>query len=70
MTETVELAPGYRVTRLLRGGWQLSEGHGEPVPTEAAIEGMMAFAEAGITGFDCADIYTGVEALIGAFRAR
>ena len=31
---------------------------------------MAAFVEAGITTFDCADIYTGVEALIGAFRAR
>jgi aryl-alcohol dehydrogenase-like predicted oxidoreductase len=31
---------------------------------------MIAFADAGITGFDCADIYTGVEALIGRFRER
>ena len=30
---------------------------------------MIAFADAGITTFDCADIYTGVEELIGAFRA-
>ncbi|MCU0619658.1 MAG: aldo/keto reductase [Gemmatimonadaceae bacterium] len=28
---------------------------------------MRAFADAGITAFDCADIYTGVEARIGAF---
>ena len=32
-----------------------------------AIADMMAFAEAGITAFDCADIYTGVEELIGEF---
>ena len=31
---------------------------------------MATFVEAGITTFDCADIYTGVEELIGAFRAR
>ena len=31
---------------------------------------MIAFADAGITTFDCADIYTGVEELIGAFRQR
>ena len=31
---------------------------------------MIAFADAGITTFDCADIYTGVEELIGHFRAR
>ena len=30
---------------------------------------MVAFADAGITTFDCADIYTGVEELIGRFRA-
>jgi aryl-alcohol dehydrogenase-like predicted oxidoreductase len=29
---------------------------------------MAAFVEAGITSFDCADIYTGVEELIGEFR--
>src|ERR1700722_7199094 len=29
---------------------------------------MAAFVEAGITTFDCADIYTGVERLIGSFR--
>ena len=34
------------------------------------IDDMIAFADAGITTFDCADIYTGVEELIGAFRAR
>lgn len=70
MVETVELTPGYRVSRILKGGWQLSEGHGAAVETDAAIDGMLAFADAGITGFDCADIYTGVEALIGQFRAR
>lgn len=70
MIESVELAPGYRVSRLLKGGWQLSEGHGAAVEAEAAIEGMVAFADAGVTGFDCADIYTGVEALIGEFRER
>ena len=31
---------------------------------------MVAFADAGITTFDCADIYTGVEELIGALPAR
>jgi hypothetical protein len=31
---------------------------------------MIAFADAGITTFDCADIYTGVEAMIGDFRAE
>ena len=33
--ETIELAPGYRISRVLRGGWQLAGGHG-PVDRERA----------------------------------
>jgi aryl-alcohol dehydrogenase-like predicted oxidoreductase len=66
---TTELAPGYRISRLLRGGWQLAGGHGA-IEAERAIADMAAFLDAGITAFDCADIYTGVEDLIGRFRAR
>ncbi|WP_417425389.1 aldo/keto reductase [Hoeflea sp.] len=63
----VELAPGHRISRVIKGGWQLAGGHGT-VDRETGIEDMIAFADAGITTFDCADIYTGVEALIGEFR--
>ncbi|WP_137180691.1 aldo/keto reductase [Roseomonas sp. AR75] len=63
-----ELAPGYTISRLIRGGWQLAGGHGE-IERDRAIADMRAFLEAGITTFDCADIYTGVEEMIGAFRA-
>jgi aryl-alcohol dehydrogenase-like predicted oxidoreductase len=71
MIETIELAPGYGVSRLLKGGWQLSEGHSHAAQhAEQSVADMIAFADAGITGFDCADIYTGVEALIGRFRER
>jgi len=65
----IALAPGYEISRLLKGGWQLAGGHGE-VDAEAAIADMAAFVRAGITTFDCADIYTGVETLIGRFLAR
>lgn len=66
--ERFDLAPGYTISRLLRGGWQLAGGHGE-VERARAIADMRAFLDAGVTTFDCADIYTGVEALIGDFRA-
>ncbi|HEV7264176.1 MAG TPA: aldo/keto reductase [Falsiroseomonas sp.] len=66
--ETALLAPGYAISRLVRGGWQLAGGHGE-VEQGRAIADMRAFLEAGVTTFDCADIYTGVEEMIGAFRA-
>jgi aryl-alcohol dehydrogenase-like predicted oxidoreductase len=64
--ERVELAPGYSISRIIKGGWQLAGGHGAVDPADAQHD-MAAFADAGITTFDCADIYTGVEALIGAF---
>jgi uncharacterized repeat protein (TIGR04076 family) len=67
--ESVELAPGHRISRVIKGGWQLAGGHGA-VDRRAGIEDMIAFADAGITTFDCADIYTGVEAMIGDFRCR
>ncbi|NNG03535.1 MAG: aldo/keto reductase [Inquilinus sp.] len=70
MTEVprIELAPGYTISRLLKGGWHLAGGHGA-VERQAAIGDMAAFVEAGITTFDCADHYTAVEELIGDFRA-
>jgi aryl-alcohol dehydrogenase-like predicted oxidoreductase len=60
------LAPGYTISRVIKGGWQLAGGHGDVAP-DAALADMGAYADAGITTFDCADIYTGVEALIGRF---
>jgi aryl-alcohol dehydrogenase-like predicted oxidoreductase len=68
MIERYELAPGYTMSRLLKGGWHLAGGHGN-VDRRQAIDDMAAFVEAGITSFDCADHYTGVEELIGDFRA-
>lgn len=69
MVETVELAPGYRIPRVVRGGWQLAGGHGE-VDADAAVADMAAFVAAGLDTVDGADIYTGVEALYGEFNAR
>jgi len=64
----IELTPGYSISQIIRGGWQLAEGHHRAgVNAEAGIEGMRACVDAGITTFDCADIYTGVEELIGRF---
>jgi aryl-alcohol dehydrogenase-like predicted oxidoreductase len=64
---TFTLRPGHEISRVIRGGWQLAGGHG-PVDRDQTIADMVAFAEAGIITFDCADIYTGVEEMIGAFR--
>lgn len=69
MIERTEIAPGTSISRLLKGGWHLAGGHGT-VDSRQAIEDMRAFVEAGITTFDCADHYTGVEQLIGDFRTQ
>lgn len=66
--ETTELRPGHRISRILKGGWQLAGDHGAVDPA-AAIADMEAFLDAGITTFDCADIYKGVEEMIGTFIA-
>jgi aryl-alcohol dehydrogenase-like predicted oxidoreductase len=66
--EYVEVEPGFKISRIIKGGWQLSEGHSERDPQDP-VSGMFEFANRGITTFDCADIYTGVEALIGKFLA-
>lgn len=64
---TPELADGYTVSPIIKGGWQLSVSHSDG-KSDTPIEDMFAFVDAGITTFDCADIYTGVEELIGDFR--
>jgi len=63
------LTPHYEISRVIKGGWQLAGDHG-PVDPSTVDRDMAAFVEAGITTFDCADIYTGVEAMIGAFALR
>jgi aryl-alcohol dehydrogenase-like predicted oxidoreductase len=68
--EVVTLAPGFVVSRIAKGNWQLAERHGAPYTRAAALDAMRRFVEAGITLFDCADHYVGVEELIGEFRRR
>ena len=69
MTGLAELRPGYEISRVIRGNWQLAGGHGA-IDEAAALDALEGAFDAGLTTFDCADIYTGVEALIGAFRNR
>jgi aryl-alcohol dehydrogenase-like predicted oxidoreductase len=61
-----ELAPGYTVSRIINGGWQLSRGHRRTVVDPGvAVREMRRLADAGLTTFDCGDIYVGVETLFG-----
>jgi len=65
----IEFEPGFSISRIIKGGWQLSAGHAAAGSTDPVAD-MFAYADAGITTFDCADIYTGVEELVGRFLAE
>jgi aryl-alcohol dehydrogenase-like predicted oxidoreductase len=67
--ETVALGSGYRIPRILRGGWQLAGGHGE-VDRARALRDIGAFVDAGLDAVDGADIYNGVEQLYGDFNTQ
>ena len=67
MIPRISLTGDYAISRIIKGGWHLAGDHGSIDPDQARRD-MAAFVEAGITTFDCADIYTGVEQLIGSFR--
>ena len=68
--ERTRLGESFDVSRVAKGNWQLADKHGTAVDRHQSIEDMRLFVEAGITLFDCADHYVGVEHLIGDFRRR
>jgi aryl-alcohol dehydrogenase-like predicted oxidoreductase len=63
----VELVPGYSISPIIKGGWQLSKGHSldRKIEDDNAVADTVAFVEAGISTLDFGDIYVGVEELIG-----
>ncbi|MDR1137136.1 MAG: aldo/keto reductase [Synergistaceae bacterium] len=67
MERRFELAKGYAISRVINGGWQLSDGHAlkKPLDMEDAKKAFLSLADEGFDTFDCADIYTGVEDFIG-----
>jgi aryl-alcohol dehydrogenase-like predicted oxidoreductase len=67
MIPRVALDGDYTVSRIIKGGWHLAGDHGWIDKAQAQLD-MAMFVDSGITTFDCADIYTGVEDLIGDFR--
>lgn len=65
--EQIQLAENYKIPRLIRGTWQLSAGHGD-YQRQQALQDFVKFVDHGFDVVDCADIYTGVEQLIGEVR--
>jgi aryl-alcohol dehydrogenase-like predicted oxidoreductase len=60
---------GYSFSRIINGGWQLSEGHAlkSTIEKQDVLKAFHELVARGFTTFDCADIYTGVEEFYGLF---
>jgi len=70
--EKISLAPEYSISRVIKGGWQMSSGHtiGRQMEREKSVEDTIAFVRRGITTLDFGDIYLGVEEMIGEALAK
>jgi aryl-alcohol dehydrogenase-like predicted oxidoreductase len=69
MIETFALAPDATIARVIKGGWQLHEA-AEHLDRAAALAELHHFADAGITTFETADSYRGVDAILASFLAE
>lgn len=67
--ETIDLAPGLRICRIVNGMWQVAGGHGY-IDSKSAISEMTSYHEAGLTSWDMADIYGPAEEFFGQFRNK
>lgn len=72
MVPRCELAPGFSISRVLTGLWQIAdmERDGRTVDLEAAAAAMVPYVEAGFTTFDMADHYGSAEEVAGRFLRR
>jgi aryl-alcohol dehydrogenase-like predicted oxidoreductase len=66
----IQLRPDFDTPRIIKGNWQLADDHNASIDDDAMYDHMAAFVDAGITAFDCGDIYYGVEERIGNFIER
>jgi aryl-alcohol dehydrogenase-like predicted oxidoreductase/enamine deaminase RidA (YjgF/YER057c/UK114 family) len=70
--ETIELAPGLVISRVLSGLWQIAdlERGGRLLDPESTALQMAPYVEAGFTSFDMADHYGSAELIAGCFGAQ
>lgn len=68
--DRVELAPGFSISRVLTGLWQVAdlEREGGPLDPDEAAAAMVPYREAEFTTFDMADHYGSAEVIAGRFR--
>ena len=69
--ERCELAPGFNISRVLVGLWQVAdmEKGGTTLDAPETAKAMLPYVEAGLTTFDMADHYGSAEEISGAFAA-
>jgi aryl-alcohol dehydrogenase-like predicted oxidoreductase/enamine deaminase RidA (YjgF/YER057c/UK114 family) len=70
--ERCELAPGFSISRVLTGLWQIAdmERDGRELDLKAVAAAMAPYADAGFTTFDMADHYGSAEDIAGLFRQQ
>lgn len=68
--ETIELAPGFSISRILTGLWQIAdmERGGTTLDPVATAEALQPYVDAGLTTFDMADHYGSAEIITGHLR--
>ena len=69
--ERLELSPGFAISRVLTGLWQIAdmERDGRSIDLDRAASQVESYLDAGLTTFDMADHYGSAEDVIGCFRS-
>jgi aryl-alcohol dehydrogenase-like predicted oxidoreductase/enamine deaminase RidA (YjgF/YER057c/UK114 family) len=70
--QTIELFPGYSISRVITGLWQVAdlERDGVLIDPEKAALAMKQYFDAGLTTFDMADHYGSAEDVAGLFHRK
>ncbi len=70
--ERCELAPGFTISRVLTGLWQIAdmERQRQKLDAKATAAAMQPYVDAGFTTFDMADHYGSAEEIAGVFRKQ
>jgi aryl-alcohol dehydrogenase-like predicted oxidoreductase/enamine deaminase RidA (YjgF/YER057c/UK114 family) len=69
--ERTELAPGFEISRIVTGLWQIADQErAGPLDPEAASGAMLEYARAGFDSFDMADHYGSAEVIAGRLLQR
>ena len=70
--QRIELAPGYTISRVITGLWQVAdiEKEGNIMDIESAASALVEYADSGFDTFDMADHYGSAELISGHARKR